>query len=134
LKVSALLKNETWFLPVCRTASYGNPQNPSFLTILRSVVKFLAQEIEGAQINWSEISSDLLKSEARRAYDLQQTGFIRDIHFRADNNSAVIELECDSLDQAKEITDSLPLVKKGYIQFEIVQLIPYPGFKRLFSE
>jgi muconolactone delta-isomerase len=97
-------------------------------------MKFLALEVESHPVNWSEVSADLMKAEARQAYDLQQAGYIREIHFRVDNHRAIIEWECDSVDQAKTLTATLPLVAAGLIHFEIVQLIPYPGFKRLFAD
>ena len=94
---------------------------------------FLALEVENQPVNWEEISPDVLKAEARRVYDLQQSGLIRQIHFRADTNSAIIEWECDSIQQVKVLTSSLPLVEAGFIHFDIIPLVPYPGFKRLFS-
>jgi hypothetical protein len=97
-------------------------------------MKFLAMEIENHPINWAEVSSVLLKTEAQRVYDLQQDGFIRQIHFRADTKSAVIEWECESLEQVRELTAHLPLVEAGFIHFDIIPLIPYPGLKRLFSD
>lgn len=97
-------------------------------------MKFIALEVENHPVNWAEVPPDLLRAEARQVYGLQQDGFIRQIHFRADTKSAVIEWECDSLDQVKEFMTALPLVEAGYIHFDIIPLIPYPGFKRLFSD
>jgi hypothetical protein len=95
-------------------------------------MKFLALEIEKQTIDWSEVPADLLKDEAHRVYELQQAGYIRQIHYRADTKSAVIDWECDAIEQVKELTNSLPLVQAGYIEFNIMHLIPYPGFERLF--
>jgi hypothetical protein len=97
-------------------------------------MKILAIEIESNPVIWSQVPPDLMKAEARQAYELLQAGYIRDIQFRADNHHAIIELECDSIEQAKSLISTLPLVAAGLIHFEIVQLIPYPGFKRLFVE
>jgi hypothetical protein len=97
-------------------------------------MEFLALEIEKYPVNWAEVSVDLLKAEARRVYELQQAGLIRQIHFRADTRSAVIDWECDSWEQVKELTNSLPLVQAGFIEFDIMHLIPYPGFERLFLD
>jgi hypothetical protein len=96
-------------------------------------MKFLALEVENHPVNWTEVSLDLLKAEARQVYDLQQAGFIRQIHFRVDTKSAVIEWECASIEQVKELTLTLPLVEAGFIHFDFIPLIPYTGFKRLFS-
>jgi hypothetical protein len=42
-------------------------------------------------------------------------------------------LECASLDEAQEILDTLPLVRDRLIEFELIPLVPYPGFERLFA-
>lgn len=97
-------------------------------------MKFLALEVENNGVNWAEVPQSLLNAEARRVFDLQQDGFMRQIHFRADTRSAVIDWECESLEQVRELTASLPLVKAEFIHFDIIPLIPYPGFKRLFSD
>ncbi len=52
-----------------------------------------------------------LKAEARRVWDLQQAGILREIWFTADDHTAVIVLECDSREAAQETLASLPLVK-----------------------
>jgi hypothetical protein len=36
------------------------------------------------------------------------------------------------LEDAKKALDTLPLVKAGLISFELMPLVPYPGFARLF--
>jgi hypothetical protein len=75
----------------------------------------------------------LLKDEARKVWQLYQEGVIREIYFRQDEHSAVIILECESVSQAELILQSLPLVKAGLIRFELIPLVPYPGFARLFE-
>jgi len=75
-----------------------------------------------------------LKREAQRAWELYQSGILREFYFRADHSSAVLILECDSLVEAKDALNTLPLVKEGLIAFDIIPLKPYPGFSRLFAE
>ena len=74
-----------------------------------------------------------LKAEAQKVWELQQENIIREIYFRQDEPSAVLILECNNVKEAKEILDTLPLVKENLIEFEIIPLIPYPGFARLFT-
>ncbi len=76
----------------------------------------------------------LLKDEARKAWELYSSGVFREIYFTQGKPIAVIILECDSVDEAKKALGSLPLVKGGYIDFDIMPLTPYPGFSRLFAE
>jgi hypothetical protein len=94
-------------------------------------MKFLALEVENYPVTWTEVDPDLLKAEARHVYDLQQAGLIRQINFRADTKSAVIEWECSSIQQVEDLIAAFPLVMARYIHFELIQLVPYSGFDRL---
>jgi hypothetical protein len=49
-------------------------------------------------------------------------------------DEAVIIMECENTEAATDILQTLPLVKAGLVKFETSQLLPYPGFKRLFTE
>ncbi len=96
-------------------------------------MKILAieKEIEGTT---SEDFQPHLKAEAQKVWELQQQNIIREIHFRADRSSAVLIFECDSVDEAEKILNTLPLVQANLIEFEIIPLKPYPGFERLFDK
>jgi muconolactone delta-isomerase len=74
-----------------------------------------------------------LKAEAARAWELYQSGIIRELYFRADREEAVLLLECSNVDEAKSVVNSLPLVRAGLIAFDIIPLKAYPGFARLFA-
>ncbi len=95
-------------------------------------MKLIALEHEQPDARPLDYTPDLLAAEARRVYELQQAGVIREIHFRADRNEAVLILECNSLDDARTALDTLPLAQAGLITFEIIPLKPYPGLARLF--
>lgn len=73
-----------------------------------------------------------LKAEAFRVWELYQSGVIREAYFRPDCKSAVLILECSDINEARERLSTLPLVEEGLIEFELIPLIPYPGFARLF--
>ena len=75
----------------------------------------------------------LLEHEAATVWDLYQSGLVRELYYRADRSEAVLVLECGSLEQAQQALSSLPLVRESLIEFEIIPLIPYPGFARLFA-
>ena len=75
----------------------------------------------------------LVREEAFEAWRLYQSGVIRELYFRADQNTAVLVLECDDVAEAEEVLATLPLVKAGLIAFDLWPLKPYPGFARLFS-
>lgn len=74
-----------------------------------------------------------LREEARRVWDLYQAGVIREMYFQANRPRAVLILECGDSRDAASALDSLPLVRQGLIAFEIIPLIAYPGFERLFA-
>jgi hypothetical protein len=65
---------------------------------------------------------------------LYQAGLIRELYFRQDKSSAVLVLECAGVEEASDLLNTLPLVKEGLIAFDIIPLITYPGFSRLFEE
>ncbi len=75
-----------------------------------------------------------LEAEARRVWELYTKEVIREIYFRADQTSAVLILECDNLEEAKEKLSTLPLVREDLIYFELIPLVPYPGYERLFKK
>ena len=62
------------------------------------------------------------------------SGNDREMYFRPDRNEAVLILECMGQEEAQSVLATLPLVKAGLIAFEIIPLIPYNGFARLFTE
>jgi len=55
------------------------------------------------------------------------------MYFRADRPEAVLVLECESLQAAKEALATMPLVQAGLVTFECIPLRAYPGFARLFK-
>ena len=75
-----------------------------------------------------------LKEEATRVWELYQSGVVRELYFRGDWPGAVLVLECADAEDANEVLDTLPLVKEGLIAFDIIPLVAYPGFARLFAD
>lgn len=95
-------------------------------------MKILAMEIETEGVRPEQFQPHL-KAEARRVWELYQRGAIRELYFRADRSEAVLILECEDVPVAQETLSSLPLVQAGLIRFEVIPLVPYPGFARLFE-
>lgn len=96
-------------------------------------MKILALEKETPDTT-PEQFTPYLKAEAARVWELYRSGQLREIYFRQDHTEAVLILECADAKEAHQILDSLPLVQKGLIRFEIIPLVPYPGFERLFEK
>ena len=95
-------------------------------------MKFLAIEKESSGVAVGP-SGPLLRPEAKRVWELYQSGVIRETYFRADRDEAVLLLECGDMEEAARVIATLPLVQSGHIAFDVIPLIPYPGFARLFE-
>ncbi|MBI5565288.1 MAG: superoxide dismutase [Chloroflexi bacterium] len=95
-------------------------------------MKILALERERSGLTAADFQPHL-RAEAARAWELQQAGVIRELYFRADQHTAVLVLECPTLEDAQAALNTLPLVEHGLIAFELIPLKPYDGFARLFS-
>ena len=95
-------------------------------------MKILAieRELPGAT---AEAFQPLLKPEARRVWELYQAGVVREFYFNSDCHTAVLVLECQDVAEARQVLAGLPLVENGLIEFEIIPLVAYPGFERLFA-
>lgn len=75
-----------------------------------------------------------LKEEASAVWNLYVEGIIRELYFRADVKCAVLLLECQSVEDARTIISDLPIVKNKLSTFDIIPLVPYDGFERLFEQ
>jgi hypothetical protein len=95
-------------------------------------MKFLALEHETPGATTGQFQPHL-KAEARYLWEMVQAGVVRETYFRADQHEAVLMLECANADEAREKLAGLPLVQAGLIEFEIIPLVPYDGFARLFE-
>lgn len=95
-------------------------------------MKILAIEKEINQVAESDYLP-FLEDEARKVWELQQAGIIREIYF-TDEHCAVLILEADNKTLAREIIDQLPLVQNKLIDFELMELTAYSGFARLFKK
>ena len=95
-------------------------------------MRILALEIEQPGAT-ADAFAPLLEAEARAAWGLVQEDVIRELYFRADQQTAVLLLECADVQEAERRLSELPLVAAGLIAFELIPLKPYSGFARLFG-
>jgi len=96
-------------------------------------MKLIALERPVPGVADEAFTAEILREEALRAWDLYQSGALRELYFRADRKEAVLFLEAEDVAAGKRILGELPLVREGLIDFELVPLAPYPGFSRLFA-
>lgn len=95
-------------------------------------MKMLAIEREIPGVLDSQFTSDLLKSEAEKAWQLHISDVVREMYFSEDQHNAVLVLECSTVEEARRSLSELPLVRNGLIAFDVIPLAPYTGFSRLF--
>ena len=96
-------------------------------------MKILALEHELPNATADEFQQHA-KDEARKVWVLYQAGVIREANFRADRSEAVLVLECQTAEDAREALSTLPYVQNKLITFELIPLKAYPGFERLFEK
>jgi muconolactone delta-isomerase len=96
-------------------------------------MKILAIEKEVPGVTAEQFKPHL-EAEAARAWELYQAGVFRELYFRQDWPGAVLILECEDVEEANQVLNTLPLVKDGLITFDILPLVAYPGFSRLFAK
>jgi muconolactone delta-isomerase len=92
----------------------------------------LEKDVPGASDD--KFTEELLREEAMCAWQLHQSGAIRELYFRADRHASILILECVTVEEAKEVLSTLPLVRQKLIDFDIIPLVAYSGFTRLFQE
>ena len=73
------------------------------------------------------------KAEAKALWQLYLKEIVREFYFRKEKNLTVLILEVKNKAEAKKALGKLPFVSKKLIEFELIPLKPYPGFKRLFK-
>jgi muconolactone delta-isomerase len=94
-------------------------------------MRVLAVEIETKR---GQIPTLLLQEEARRVYELYKKGKIQDIFFSKKEHKAIILFEVRSLAEVTKLLKSLPLVKAKYINFKLIELLPYSGYDRIIAK
>ena len=96
-------------------------------------MKILALEKEMHDTNPEDFAPHL-KAEAAHVWELYQSDQLREVYFRNDRKEAALILECEDVAEAHRLLSNLPLVQANLISFEVIPLIPYPGFERLFEK
>ncbi|OGN92809.1 MAG: hypothetical protein A2Y88_11145 [Chloroflexi bacterium RBG_13_48_10] len=94
-------------------------------------MKVLAVEKE---LNKEFNNTELMVNEAKRVYELYKADKIREIYFQKQNHTTVIILEVTDINEARNLINSLPLVKNKLIDFDLMELIPYNGLDRIIEK
>jgi hypothetical protein len=75
----------------------------------------------------------IMPEEVRATVQLYLDGKIQQWYSRSDGRGVVFLMNCASADEAKAITDTLPLSKAGYATFEYMPLGPLGPLKYLLK-
>jgi hypothetical protein len=94
-------------------------------------MKVLAISKEIPPVDW-DAQEEILAEEAVVLHQLYLGDHVREFYY-TDTGEAVLVLECRSLDESREFLQQFPLVRKGLIGFNVMELHPYSGFTRLFN-
>jgi hypothetical protein len=71
--------------------------------------------------------------EERRVWALIKSAVIRRIWSRADRPGALLLLEAADAAEARETVKSLPMVREGLVDFELMELAPFLALENLFG-
>jgi hypothetical protein len=97
-----------------------------FLTYKLTEMKILAIQ-QGCKIIDEKHKSKILKEEGHQLLRLFLSGHIREV-FINESQNAVIILECETMERANELLNSLPSVYKRYTKYDLMQINPLMGF------
>jgi hypothetical protein len=95
-------------------------------------MRLIALELELKPLD-PATAAQVLHAEAKALWTLQQEGLVREACFRGDRKEAVLILEAPGMAEAETRLSAMPLVREGYIRFELIPLVPYDGYARLFA-
>jgi hypothetical protein len=96
-------------------------------------VKVLAIGHPRSGVRWEHIAP-YVGEQARSVWKRYEIGQVREFYLRADHQSgAVLVLECDDVREAERLVAALPMAKAGLLDFELIPLRPFMGFRRLFE-
>jgi len=76
---------------------------------------------------------ELRVPEAKHAWELYASGFVREMYMTLDGRGAVLMLEAESVEAAQKQIDELPMVKANLIGFDLTALTPFTPFGALFK-
>lgn len=67
----------------------------------------------------------IFMDEVKQIVKMHLADVVREVYFRQDRSGIVLMLECPSLDEARGMIDTLPLVKEKLIDFDLIPLGPF---------
>ena len=81
----------------------------------------------------AEEFAPLMDPEADYALKLYKEGFVREIYSRTDGKGALIVVEAENEEEAKNKLSNLPLAKAGLLSFDTYGTTAYRGIIRVIE-
>ena len=75
-----------------------------------------------------------VKPEAEKVWEYYASDVVRSIYYIADMSGAVLMLEAENLETAREIVAQFPMAQHEILNFEILPLKAYTGLEALFAK
>jgi hypothetical protein len=98
------------------------------------MVKVLAIGHPRSGVRWEHIAP-YVGVEARTMWERYEFDQVREFYLRADHQPGVVLVfECDDVTEAERLVAALPMVEAGLLDFEVIPLRPYMGFRELFQD
>ena len=73
-------------------------------------------------------------AEAKAAWDLYVGGAVRELYSRTDRPGVVIVLEAESVEDARQVLSTLPMMQAGLTDFEYLPVGAFNSFALLFAK
>jgi hypothetical protein len=85
-------------------------------------------------VRWEHIAP-YVGEQARILWERYESDQVREFYLRADHQPGVVlVLECDDVKEAEQLIAALPISEADLLDFEIIPLRPYMGFRELFTD
>jgi hypothetical protein len=93
-------------------------------------VKVLAIGHPRSGIRWEHIAP-YVGEQARSVWERYEIDQVREFYLRADHRPGVVlVLECDDVREAERLVAALPISEAELLNFEVIPLRPYMGFRQ----
>ena len=97
-------------------------------------MKVLAIGHPRSGVRWEHIAP-YVGEQARSVWERYEVDQVREFYLRADHQPGVVlVLECDDVREAERLVAALPISEAELLNFEIIPLRPYIGFRQLFRD
>jgi hypothetical protein len=77
---------------------------------------------------------ELFMKEVHQTIKMYLADVVREIYFREDRSGTVMMLEVPSMEEVRKIVDTLPMVRDGLLEYDLIPLGPFMPLALLVSD